>query len=281
MMRLGAFGVCALMLACAAQGGETTTDSDEAGIVACQPLETEAVAVELDEVLAAGQSEAGVVYVIGKVDNEPRVFVADGSELVLEVESGSGQTTTEEGTLTSFTFYERDPILHVELWQGQDGTQRMGVLAGELPDGVKQFEIGTVGEELAPVDVAQVAQLEPRRILNEVVVVYAAELADGRHLLVLRPDQLASPEDYRVFFGPSERLQERALTSIERARDGGSTTVDFLVDGEPATAFFPVVLVNEMFERGEPTLTVAGTALDIALTPDGAAPANADYFCER
>ncbi|HYP90529.1 MAG TPA: hypothetical protein VEQ59_20300, partial [Polyangiaceae bacterium] len=198
MWKLGAFGLLAVALVAGCQGGETTTDDEQAGVVACDPLATEAVTLELGKVLGAGKSSDGTLYVIDEVEQRPRVFIADGDELVLRAASGTGQTSDADGELFSFSL-DGEPELHVQLWLGNDGSSRMGVLQGELPKGAKEFEIGAQGEELEPVAPGAVADLALRQDRIDVMVEYAATVSGDRLLVVLRPEKLDSYEQFRVF----------------------------------------------------------------------------------
>ena len=70
------------------------------------------------------------------------------------------------------------------------------------------------------------------------------------------------------------------MTHVARSRDGGSTTVEFSLDGETALAAFPVVLVDEEFQRGVASLTIKGNDRVLGLEPEGTAPEPASYFCQ-
>jgi hypothetical protein len=96
---------------------------------------------------------------------------------------------------------------------------------------------------------------------------------------VLRPQDFESYDEFRVFFGPAEKLSERVVDNVSRARDGGSTYIEFMVDGEVALASFPMEFENETFVRGEPSLTVDDDELSIELMAEGTAPADAAYYC--
>ena len=144
MNRLWALGFVVMMLGAGCSGGETTTNPAQDGVVACEPLASVSVALELGQVLGAGKSSDGTLYVVDQTEQGQRVFVSDGDELVLQTVSGSGETVDGDGTLTSL--WLDDPERHVALWQGRDGTTRMAVLQGELPADAKAFEIGLAGE---------------------------------------------------------------------------------------------------------------------------------------
>ena len=109
-------------------------------------------------------------------------------------------------------------------------------------------------------------------------VEYAAELEDGRLLVVLGPRDVQSYDDYRLFFGTRAHLEERPIGSFGRLRDGGTTTIDFELDGASAQAFFPIDFVDEMFVAGQPELHIDDESIGIELLDD-APPAGATYYC--
>lgn len=81
-------------------------------------------------------------------------------------------------------------------------------------------------------------------------------------------------EDFRVFFGPADAVDERIVHSVARQLDGGTTTIELELDGAAATAYFPVEL------QGDPepwTLTVADET--IALQRRDAVPDGVSYRC--
>jgi hypothetical protein len=165
-------------------------------------------------------------------------------------------------------------VLQIDIPAG--GTMRMGVFNGTLTDS-KTFVIGQQGEELTVLPAGGVASMPVRNLPGEVVVEYAAALADGEVMVVTRPRDDLSYTDFRLFLGPMGAVAERKVNSVVRARDGGSTTITFDLDGTSAVASFPVVFADGGFARGPATLTVGGTTT--LLTRQGAQPAGATYFC--
>jgi hypothetical protein len=260
-----------LAVSCAGcQGAQTTTNDDRQ----CEPLAAKSVPLELGLVLGAGKSTDGTLYVVDQSEQEKRVFVSEGDELVFHVASGTGETNSGDGRLLSFSFVDQSPELHVELWLGEDGSKRMGVLERELPRGAKEFEIGQVGEDLELVTEDDLRAFTARDDTVESFVEYAASVADDRFLVVIRPERYDS-SGYRVFFGPLEHLRERTVTILGQVRS--STMVQFDVDGEVAAAAFPLVFSGS----AEPTLTLGGVEVDIELLPEGELPQGAAYFCSK
>jgi hypothetical protein len=107
-----------------------------------------------------------------------------------------------------------------------------------------------------------------------VFVEYAAEIPDGRRLVVTRPQDDWGYDDFRLFLGPPERVEERKVNSVQRARDGGTTTISFQIEGAAAEAFIPAPQnVNE-----PATLKYAGQTFTMAVTR-GTAPAGLQFLC--
>jgi hypothetical protein len=63
-------------------------------------------------------------------------------------------------------------------------------------------------------------------------------LADGNVMVVTRPRDDWSYADFRLFLGPMGAVAERRVGNVTGARDGGSTTITFDLDGTSAVARF-------------------------------------------
>ena len=106
---------------------------------------------------------------------------------------------------------------------------------------------------------------------------YWAESEDGRLLLVTRPSNDWDYEDFQLFFGPSERVDERAVTSVVRQRDGGTTTIQFRAGGSAiayAIAYFPTPSRDE-----DSTLSLDGNGQKLTLLSSNPATSNAAFYC--
>jgi len=249
----------------------------DSGWSTCQPLSEETLAISLASVLGAGQDADGTIYVVDEAGSELRAFISEGGELYRQRVSGSGQVTSAAGLVTVVSLLELEPPLTLQVEEAADHAQRMGVFSGPLD--TKSFSIGEQGEELTLLTAPELQGVPLHNYPAEILVEYSAELTDGRWLVVLRPRDFDSYEQFRVFFGPPERLAERRLLDIARARDGGSTSLVFDVDGEQAHAEFPIELVDEQFVPGDPSLELGGTSLDLTLQAPAAGPDGASYFC--
>jgi hypothetical protein len=151
----------------------------------------------------------------------------------------------------------------------------MGVLQNPPLD-IKTFTIGQQGSVLTLVPASQVAALLVANMPAETFIEYNATLSDGRALLVVRPRDDWTFQDFRVFFGAPDHMVERTVDQVVRYQDGGSTTINFTVDGVPAVASFPVSLTGV---AAPPTLTIGDTKYTLILGPIASPPAGYSYFC--
>ena len=284
-------GLCLLpILAGSACGGSDTPSGQEDGgsnaspdagvdvagsvvLAGCDPFAAKPLPIALGTIIAAGQNSAGVIYAVDQVDSGQRVFVSDASgTLVRQRIAGSGSGSD----FYVFDISDYDPAFVLQIDIPAGGTMRMGVFNGTLTDS-KTFIIGQQGEELTVLPAGAIASMPVRNLPGDVVVEYAAALADGDVMVVTRPRDDWAYTDFRLFLGPMGAVAERKVSSVVRALDGGSTTITFDLDGTSAVASFPVVSADGGFAPGPATLTVGGTTTP--LTRQGAQPAGATYLC--
>jgi len=284
-------GICVLpIIAGVACGGSETPSRQEdgssnasldAGVdetgadvrAACDPFAARPLPIALGTVIAVGQSSAGLFYAVDQFDSSQRVFVSDASgTLVRQRIAGSGTGPD----FYVFDISDHDPAFVLQIDISASGTMRMGVFNGTLTDR-KTFVIGEQGEELTVLPVGAVAGMPVHNLSGDVVVEYAAALADGDVMVVTRPRDDWSYEDFRLFLGPMGAVAERSVGNVVRGKDGGSTTITFDLDGSSAVASFPVVFADGGSAPGLATLTVGGTTT--SLTRQGAQPAGATYLC--
>lgn len=251
-------------------------DSDGAGpgaLTGCDPFAAKPLPIALGTVIAAGKNSASVIYVVDQVDSSQRVFVSDASgTLVRQRIAGSGSGPD----FYVFDVSDRDSAFVLQIDISAAGTVRMGVLNGTLKDS-KTIAIGQQGEELTVLPAGSVANMPVRNLPGDVVVEYVASLADGNVMVVTRPRDDWAYTDFRLFMGPMGAVAERTVSSVQRATDGGSTTIGFSLDGASVVASFPVVFADGGFAPGPATLTVGGTTNP--LTRQGAQPAGVAYLC--
>jgi hypothetical protein len=175
-----------------------------------------------------------------------------------------------------FDVSDHDPAFVLQIDIPAGGTLRMGVLNGTLKDS-KTIVIGQQGEELTVLPAGAIAGMPVRNLPGDVVVEYAAALPDGEVMVVTRPRDDWSYTDFRLFLGTMGAVTERKVSNVVRAKDGGSTTITFDLDGTSAVASFPVLFADGGFVPGPATLTAGPNTT--SLTLHGGAPAGAAYLC--
>jgi hypothetical protein len=170
-----------------------------------------------------------------------RVFVSKGTDLVRKRVPGSSARGTDTDTDYSFTF-EDGATTQALLVQRRGGAVTAMALG---PADTRQFigDPGATTEMLAVQDQSVISGFTLRNLPNEVTIEYVADVTDGTALVVTRPAVDWDYTDFRVFYGvDGPSLSERQVVNVLRARDGGSTEIQFTVDGATYIARFPWVL---------------------------------------
>ena len=218
---------------------------------ACEPLVSVEAPIELGTVIGIGEAADRTVYLMDEVAPSTRVFVSNGGELRRMPVSGGG-TITGEGLET-----------HLAIFEYGGAEFRMGV---EVRDGATRVAVGPVGERSFEAVLADGEELTvlPETVLDDYVlrnlpgdveIEYVASVETGERLVVIRPTEEWTIDDFRLFIGEPERLIERQVTSVVRARDGGSTWIRFDFQGESAEVSFPTPLA----EPPDPATLTTGT----------------------
>jgi len=224
-------GMLLLVAGCYA-GGEPYVEPKTS---ACEPLASVEAPIELGSVLGVGEAADGTVYLMDRVDLSLRVFVSRGNELVRVLVSGEG-TLYDAGVETNLASFERDGV-DVTLGVEAGATTRIAVGAGI----VRSFEeVLASGEELTVVPDTAVEDYVLRNLPGDMEVEYVAGVETGERLVVIRPTDDWTYDDFRLFIGEPELLVERQIASVVRARDGGSTWIRFEFHGETAELSVPV-----------------------------------------
>jgi hypothetical protein len=265
--------VIALALAAVACGDETADRP-------CDPFMTRAQQITLGEIVAVGRDAEGTLFVVDRpgAESERRVFVSDGDVLVPRSVNGTGEAS--DGEIERLLFSVDDGVVPFRLVvEINAGETRMAIAPLSEERDVAIDALGSDAEHLEVLDETAVAGMPIRSVPQDIAVEYVAQTEDGALLVVVRPGEDADYEDFRLFLGPEQRLEQREVTAFERQRDGGSTHIEFRLDGKAADAFFPIMFTNDRFEPGPATLTVAGrttalTRLDVSDIPD-----NAEFIC--
>lgn len=258
-----------------------TPDAADSGSMPCAPLATTAAApIALGSVLGIGQDADGTIYVLDEASTGYRVFVSDSAgNLVRKAVTGS--SSGGQGTAAWYVAIVSDPAAPFMLKvDGSSGTMRIGIVRGVAT--TRDFTVGETGDVLTVEDAGAIAGMTALDLAGTVTVEYWAGLPDGRTLIVTRPEQDWDYSDFRLFLGTQDRMLEHPVSSVVRARDGGTTTIVFTADGGRATAFFPSALADD----ATPTLTMDGATValtlvnvDLAGGDPFAVPADFAYLC--
>jgi hypothetical protein len=238
---------------------------------ACDPLAAHETSTSLTGLVAAGRHADGTVYAVDEpTDGAYRVFSSEGSELVRRRVAGTGQENSADLEALTLQVQEPSPFtLKVEI--AKSGEVRMGVLRGVLND--KTFTIGTQGDVLT-VDGGAVQGLTVRNLPGGLTVEYEADTADGRRLVVTRPTDDWGYEDFRLFLGSADHMEEREVTAVARASDGGTTRIRCVIEGKESEAFFP----SPWRPSDQAYLEIGGVRQELSTDVDWAA-GSLQYLC--
>jgi hypothetical protein len=194
-------------------------------------------------------------------ESQPRAFIAEDHVLVRQRVVGGGDSESNGARLVLLAI-DATPSIQLAL-EITGSARRMAIVpyATKAPS-FDQLE-GRRDLEILPDDF--IAEFTARDLAPEVVIEYVAKAAAGAMLVVTRPRDNWSYEDFRVFYGKQPALEERHVDAVARAKDGGSTMIDFEVDSSAAVAHFPVESSPDAgFQPGPATLMLGKD--ELALT---------------
>lgn len=221
--------------------------------VECDPTAPLEKPLEFGDVLLVAEAEDGTLYVVDELDGEQRAFASEDDELVAHDVIGAGGSSDE----FSVTVRGPDGIYSLGFGPLDDPDQAFWSEgeSDERPRGDAAFN----GTELSVLGESALDGFEVRPAVSAIWVEYHAVSDAGPEVVVVRPDRYFEYESMRVFVSlePGEPLVERRVNEVLRQKDGGSTSIEFQMDGEPARAFFPIEFDGAVFEPGrEQQLTV-------------------------
>jgi hypothetical protein len=251
-------------LALAASALASCGDTAASAPVACDPLATTTLPITMGTFVAAGKDAAGTVYFIDDAGSgNKRLFISSGQVLQRQPVGGSGEI---DGSYLILATAE----IQVAVEMGPGGPQQMGVHRGPLAG--KTFVIGSEGEVLSLLGASDLRGFTLANLPGAVNVEHFGTLPDGRVLLVTSPAVDHSYDEFRVFFGPSDRLVERKNLQISR---GSYTRLSFDDEGQLVQAVFGSPLAPAVMSE----ITVDGQTQPLTVAPPGARPQGATYFC--
>jgi len=248
----------ALLLAIGCQG-------DDVGDTPCDPLAARPEPIVLGEILGIGRDAEGTLYVADETASasDGRVFISEGDVLVRRPVAGGGSSNESGVSVRTLTIEGPEPLrLLIET-----GSSEKRMALSRTEERVQSIDdLGSDAELLEVLDEEALEGLELRNLPGDVEIEYLVETERGELLLVVRPaDEELDYDDFRLFFGPPERLLEREVETVRRQRDGGTTNILFQLNGDEADAFFPILFSDGAFEPGPATLEVDDRS--VALMP--------------
>jgi hypothetical protein len=234
--------------------------------VACDPLAPAPTA--LAKILGVGKDASGTLYVVDDAgQGQLRVFVSNGQTLerqhVLGTGAAGGGASADGQYSLSFDSPDGD---------GSDGrTLLLDVHAGAadamaLDPGLEKGlpfvpDSGAAGRTvLAVVDASAVTGQAIQNLPG--VVEYMGDVSNGEVLVVTAPVDLASTDDFRIFYGPAADEQEGTITNFVQALSG-YPQITFTLGGATYTMAISTVYgtgpeAGPLGQPGPGTLSVAG-----------------------
>jgi hypothetical protein len=203
---------------------------------ACDPVAAQAVPIALGDVVAAGKDADDTLYVAARdpASSEDRVFVSSGDTLYRKRVTGSGS-----GGASDFTWSFEDGATTRRLVAHKQG-DRVTDIALASPDQKTFFaQLDATAEILAPIDPSTLSSFKVRNLPGEITLEYVADVQDGSRIVVTRPRDDWSYDDFRVFYGRGDQLIERVVKQVGR---GSFTIIEFVVDGADFKATFTSIL---------------------------------------
>lgn len=231
----------------------TWTTSTEA----CDPLAAHELPIQLGTVIAAGKDDAGTIYVVDQnpSGSDVRVFVSRGDTLYRKRTLGGGAMSNSD-----FTWSFDDDGTPERLVVHKQGDQVTDIALAPPEQKTFTDQLDDTAQKLTPIDPSSVAGLHVRNLPGEVVVEFVADAADGSRLVVTRPQDDWTYDDFRIFYGSNGHLLER-VTSFSGARS--YRAFDFIVDGASWRVTFASMFttaIESQIDTG--TTTIPLTLLD-------------------
>lgn len=262
------FGVAILVTGSTLLGAACRGESNiEVATEPCDPLVSHEQPIALNMPIAAGKDQDGTVYAAdhNPVDGEARVFVSRADTLVRRRVLGSG-TRGNVGS-TDYTWSYEDPAGPRRLVAHVQGDRTTGIALVADTDRTFLDALTSNAQPLTPLATSELTGFKLQNLPGEVTLEYVARAGNGATILVTRPRDDWSYDDFRVFYGASQPLAEQPLLSVLR---GSYTTIKFLLNGADATVTFSSALAPAQASTLETTDgTFPLTIVEPPALPDG------------
>lgn len=229
-MLIGSVG-CGLIGA--GEGGTNPGGPVTAALEPCDPLG--AMPTELGRVVGVGRDASGNLrnlYVGDEQSNlNNRVFVSDGASLRRMHVTGAGRRVADQDADYSLAYEAPDGTnARTLLIQMRAGATTAMELApansrGFITDGASG------NDHLAPLDPSAIADMGIINLPRVIVDVFDVE--DGSKIVVTA-DMDNGADDVRLFFGPTDHLDERTIVRFGRSHGTSGTSAEFSINGVSA-----------------------------------------------
>jgi len=144
----------------------------------------------------------------------------------------------------------------------------MAVVRGPIAG--KMIDFNQEGDLLTLVSDDVVKKMPVRNLPGTVLIEHFGDSADGQRIVVTRPQDDWTYEDFKLYMGRPPALLERKVRSVAR---GSYTDIYFDVDGTEAQAHFP-----SSFGGGDPSLKV-GTNVMSMTVPQNSDVTGLSFLC--
>lgn len=225
----------------AAKPALTGADAGGTALVPCEPLAATTLPITLGTVSAAGRAADGTLYVVsGAGTARTHVFVSSGQVLQRKRASGSGSSGGPGGEVNDTVSFEDGDTPKRLVFKRIDGVVKGIAL---VHDADKSFfdQLPASAEQLTIVVPAALATLKVQNLPGEQVLELSARTAAGDRIVVTRPADDWSYQDFRVFYGSGAALDERTARDAGSSKSG-SRYLTFEVDGATFELTFGRVL---------------------------------------
>lgn len=198
----------------------TGTQAGASALVACDPLAAMPLPITLGTVSAAGRASDGTLYVVSSAGTaDTRVFVSSGQVLQRKRSSGSPSSGGASGTVNGSVSFEDGSTPSRLVFKQTDGVVQGVAL---VHDGGKSFfdELPASAEQLTIVAPDELAGLKLQNLPGEQLLELSARTTDGERIVVTRPTDAWSYDDFRVFYGSGSALDERSVWDAGSSKSG-------------------------------------------------------------
>jgi hypothetical protein len=224
----------------------------------CDPHLAPAKTPTIQPPAAVGVADDDTMYVIDRLDRgldrpevppgaTERIFVAEGDTLVRKPGGLGGAESTADFIYRGFGFGDPSVWITVRV-QRKPGFPRniipaetsMAIMDASTIEGGGLSDVFELGMPLRVESECTAAGYDVEDLPQGRHIEYVAEDENGNEILVTVPAVDWDVQSCKLFYGPPDAVLERPVRSFARERDGGTTHIAFVLDGQEATLHFVV-----------------------------------------